>query len=178
MFVLIKLVSSPHLFKWPYQAKKESCRVLCFDYFASSYDLIYWIWELFRQSGICFHIILYCAFWLPWVTIIGSHVVHVVSVLVVHFQSKLSQFTIIGPHIVQYGIKLSWITINVVTIIEKIPNGQSRNRLQWLVLWCLKPLSTISQLHCGGQLYRENRKIPPTCWGTMVVHFVSICHGL
>ena len=28
-----------------------------------------------------------------------------VSVQVVHFESKLSQFTIIGPHVVQYAIK-------------------------------------------------------------------------
>ena len=37
-----------------------------------------------------FHIILYCA-------IIGSHAVH--------FVSRLSQFTIIGSHVAQFGIQ-------------------------------------------------------------------------
>ena len=84
-----------------------------------------------------FHIILYCVFRLPWVTIIGSHVVHVVSVQVVHFESKLSQFTIIGPDVVQYGIKFV-MDYNKRSNNKKKTNGQSRHRLQWFGFMVLK----------------------------------------
>lgn len=64
---------------------------------------------------------------MPWVTIIGSHVVHVVSVQDVHFESKLSQFTIINPHVVQYAIKFVMDYNKRSNNNRKKPNGQSRD---------------------------------------------------
>ena len=62
----------------------------------------------------------------------------------------------------------------------KVFNGNFKiaHRIDWLVLWCLMPLSTIFQLSRGGQFIgegnRRTQRKPPT-YRKSLTNFITKC---
>ena len=113
------------ILKCPYQVNKVSYRLFVCQGYRFSLFLRFCIgFQNCSNSGILlyFHIILYCA-------IIGSHAVH--------FVSRLSQFTIIGSHVVQFGIQFVMNFNNRIDNLEKQVTVvvDFLTRSSWIINW-------------------------------------------